>query len=763
MQFSLYGPLHGVTGYDTVVRAFIKEWYYQGHTMAAAEFEKWSNLKMMSDIDQILHEVKTMPAFEPEFHINFCLLEQAKLNLNAPNIIYTMFESNKIPEMWVRESSKLDLVVVPTEFNRKSFVDSGIPESKVAVCPCPLDIQKIKSAGTLNIKTHTGEEYMKYKHRFLNVSEFIQRKNVEQLIQCWLDETKETDDACLLLKLNSNSGFRLDFLKAKIDTWVANKKSAPIFIYTDFLSEASMLSLYNSCTHYITTSYGEGWGLGESTCGVLGKRVIAPQSSAFTEYLNVDNSYPVMCQKIRAMQDGPTAFYYAGSDWWGPLVYSVRRVIRKSINEANEGENKKGALLSKQLIEKCDSFRVANRLLNQIKNITPKRGKVLVPVNKEQLNYNFLMVCKSLGTPCGIADHSFNLFKSTNTEENKKLYSGNLLIRGEPVEYNAILEGNDLHVLNLQLEYQFASPARLELLLKYCNNSDIIPTITMHTVNPQAYSYHDVMANNRCNIIVSSGKMKRLLYDRCGIKDEHDHKVVKVIPMGMTKDNITSFKTRDDGKFRIGFFGFCYFHKGIDKLIDYMSQASGDKQCLILSSKPTNDRGYFEKMNSFSKKVNKGNISWIPDYLEEAQIVDALSSCDLIFLPYSEYGGVGVSAAVRTCLKAGVPIVGFDNSFFRDVVHDSKLIEFVGSNPDDYCQWSTNLEGYIANMQKDLQAFKTAYVEKRDQFVNDYSYDNVAKMHLEYFRELVLEKLDKEAAKKKVAEDLAEATAKMGY
>ena len=739
MQFSIYGPFKGgITGYDYVARAFIKEWYHQGHTMSGLDFEKWSGIKMATEIDPILNEIQAAQLQDTDFHINFCLMDQAKLNLNTMNVMYTMFESNKCPPIWVQESDKLDLVVVPTEFNRKTFVDSGVPSEKVIVCPCPLDINKIKAAETLNIKSHTGEDYSKYKHRFLNVSEYVSRKNIEQLIQCWADETKPEDDACLLLKLNSNSGFRLDFFKEKLDTLIREKKCAPIFMYNEYLPEKAMLALYNSCTHYITTSYGEGWGLGESICGILGKRILAPASSAFTEYLNTDNSYPIMVQKIRAIQDGPTAIYYAGSDWWGPLLYSVRRIIRKSINEANQGENQKGQLLSKQLSEKCDSFRVANKLLNQIKEHKPKRSKAIVPVNPNELSkYNLLMICKSIGTSCGIADYTNNLHKGMVAESAKSDYNPPMLIRGEPIQYHEIMEKHDVQIFNIQLEYQFISPLRLKMMLEYANNSNIIPTITMHTANPNAYPYHDVLANNKCNIVVSSNKMRRILYDKCGIKDEHDHKVIKVIPMGINSENATKYQSRNDGKFRIGFFGFCYPHKGIDKLLDYMSQASDEKQCLILSSKPANDRGYFDKMFEFAKKCNKGNLTWVGDYLEEKQIIDALATCDLIFLPYSSYGGTGVSAAIRTCLKAGVPIVSFDNEFFCDVVHDEGLVSFIGDKPQDYNDWCKNLDDYISLMNKDLEGFKRTYLEKRDAFLTKYSWENVGKMHYEYFKELI--------------------------
>ena len=737
-QFSAFGPYRGCTGYDTLMRSFLREWYAQGHQMATVEFEKWSNMRGPTEIDPILQETDAHAKngdIDCQFHINFSLLDQTRLNPNIMNVCYTMFESSKICPQWVEGAKRLDLIVVPTEFNRKTFAESGIPANKLAVCPCPLDIEKITTpVPIVGLKAFGGEDIMKYKHRFLNCSEFINRKNVEQLIQVWCDETKETDDACLILKLNSNSGVKLDFFKQKVEQCVKNKKCAPIFLFTKFINDNLMLALYQNCTHYISMSFGEGWGLSESTCGVLGKRVLAPRSTAFLDYLNEENSYPIQVNTIRANQDGPTAGYYFNSNWYNPIIYSARRNIRLSIKEANEGESKKGPLLAKQLKEKCDSFKVAAKLLSIIDKHNPKKSNnPLGASDYKKHDYNFMLVCKSYDTKCGIADYSKNLWNAANVEANKRLYKGNIVIKGEAVDYTRVMEENDIHVMNIQLEYQFISPRRLRLLLDYCVNTGIKPCVTLHTVNPRAYDYHEAMLETNCNVVVSSKTMADVLTSRCGF----DPKNVKVIPMGINKVGVTTAKKRDDNFIRIGFFGFTYFHKGIDKLVQYMGEYGANKQCIVFSTKPENDRGYFDKVKGMFDKANKGNMQWVTEYLDENVIIEGLSTCDVIFLPYSEYGGVGVSAAVRTCLKAGVPILAFENSFFKDVVKDSNLIEWVGNDPDDFNDWSDHLNQYLDVLAKSKDQVKGVYEQNRDKFLEVYSWENMASRYLEHFNDLI--------------------------
>jgi len=744
MNFSLFAPYRGITGYDIVVREFMRRFHELGHNIASVEHKLWSNQQFQTEIDPIIEEYEANtqdPSFNPKFHLNFSLIDQAQLNLNTLNVVYTMFESDSICKHWVNHAKRLDLIVVPTEFNKQTFAKSGIPESKLFVCPVPLDLEKIQGERKPRaIYSYNGDDLSKYKHRFLHVSEYVTRKNFDGLVRAWCDETKDTDDACLLIKLNSNSGLKLDFIKKKLDKLLKrHKKCAPIFFYGSFLSTELMFDLYHWCTHYVTTSFGEGWGMSESICGVLGKRVVAPNSSAFTEYLNKDNAYIFATQTMSCTQTGPTAPYYAGSKWFAPIHFEVRKNLRKSIKEANEGEDQKGKLLSEKLKTLCNPTNAAKRLLDHIRKFKPTRSEpITVDLGKDSNNFNYLMVCKTLKTQCGIADYTEDLYKGMIAESNKDLYSSHIITKGDATNYQALLDSNSIHLVNLQLEYQFISEDRLTLLLEYCKNSNIVPVITMHTVNPRAYSYHEVLMKYKCPIIVSSQLMKDCLI-RIGFGPEHP---IKVIPMGIANYNIFQTKTPSstDKKFTLGFFGFGYKHKGIDKVLQYMALHGQDKECRIFSTKPFNDRGDFDKIQNMWKKMNAKNIAWCDEFLPESQLVTELAKCDAIFLPYSEYGGLGVSAAIRTCLKAGAPIVAFENSFFKDIVHEEGLVKFVGSDPEEFDEWSGNLNKVIKDLESAKHTSRVAYEKHRNNFIKKYNWDEVAKMYLLHYQDLLNDK-----------------------
>ncbi len=746
MNLTLFGPFRGLTGYDSLVRTYIEELVNQGHNVQTIEFERWSNTRTNTEIDALLE--KTCNAnISPDVHLNFCLLDQTRLNPHTANLCYTMFESDAICSSWVDCAQRLDKVIVPTEFNFKSFASSKAGEKrelciapdKLEVCPVPLNIKKLFGADAeFKMMGYGGVDILKeYKHVFLNVSENIPRKNIEGLVRAWIDETKPEDNACLVLKLSSNFAFKLEFFGEKLRELIKEKKCAPIYFLGDFLSDKQMLALYRQCTHYISCSFGEGWGISESICGALGKRLVVPRSTAFSSYLTDDTAYLTMVSSVPAVQDGPTQRYYSNSNWYAPVTFSVKKMIRKSIKDAEAGDLSKCIAVAAKLQNMCDVTKCTQRLVEIAQNIqsTTHRSTyingeslfnpVRTPSSPQEMNVS--VICKSLGAKCGIADYTSELVNQFGNESNKGKFQNPLILNGESCGYRAVFDRNDVHVVNLQLEYQFISPANLANFASYCKNSNIKLIVTLHTVNPRCFDYHEVLMNYNVKVIVSSQVMADCLTKRCGFSPEN----VKVIPMGISPNHVMKPAEKKTDDFRIGFFGFGYQHKGIDRLLRYMVDHQ-ESNALVLSTKPTNDQGYFDRLLQSSQIPN---VRWVTEHLPEPSVVRGLRSCDLIFLPYSEYGGLATSAAIRTCLKAGIPIAAFDTCFFNDVVGESGLVKFVGNNPANYQDWSTKLTEYINELKNNKQLY-TEFVERRDKFVQDYSWTKVAGLHLDYFFEV---------------------------
>src|SRR5207247_11184257 len=86
-------------------------------------------------------EVHTVPADAPaELFVSHTLplLQQPSPHARF-NIARTMFETDRLPAGFVERLNRMDRIWVPSEFNRETFVRSGVDPDKIAVLPGAID------------------------------------------------------------------------------------------------------------------------------------------------------------------------------------------------------------------------------------------------------------------------------------------------------------------------------------------------------------------------------------------------------------------------------------------------------------------------------------------------------------------------------------------------------------------------------------------------------------------------------------------------
>lgn len=666
MKVQIYGPVDGPTGYDEITRNLIFGYYLRGDNVAIKPYAGWSPFVVDHAYRELFERLYKKQDNKPiDVNINVCLPCQAQPVGHAINILYSMFEADRIPANWADAANLMDAVIVPTEFCRKAWIRSGVAISKLRVVPIGLDTHGVYTADTkpIDLYTETGEALVsKYKYRFLNMQEFISRKNLEGLLKAWEIATNTpgfpTNDACLVLKINAYSGSRMKTLKAVI---AAYKPKAPVYIYSRVVSDSALPGLYAMCTHYITTSFGEGWGLSEHKAGLMGKVVIAPESTSFTAFLDKDTAYMVPAARVPAVQDGATSLFYEGAYWFQPDVQLIADAIVKSLNDTERGPK-----LAAKLRTEFPFSRYVEGINNVCKELARPKARVDLKVNSKPQVLHF---CQSYGQECGIGNYTKQLY---DTLQASYPDLSQMLVGGSDLVLEKVITTNKLSAVHLHLEYQFMHPTRLAYLANVAHNKGISLITTMHTVNRDAAVYHNVLSKYCDKIVVQSEAMKKEYMLWGGWDRTPDD--IRVIPLACdAKNNITNEFTDGQRRFVVGFFGFTYFHKGLDRLFLAMSALANrqDRAYFLraFSKKPRQDAvGYSEHCEWLLNTLKmQSKILWNHEYLEESKLISFLASCNLIVLPYSDYGGVGVSAAVRTCLKAGTPIITSDSTFFSDI------------------------------------------------------------------------------------------------
>ena len=257
-------------------------------------------------------------------------------------------------------------------------------------------------------------------------------------------------------------------------------------------------------------------------------------------------------------------------------------------------------------------------------------------------------------------------------------------------------------------------------------NRGIKSIVTQHTFSPSAIEYNDVLCEYADRVVVPSELVYKkyrnygannlsIINAGCNYIDEEVLK--RIEPSG-----------KMDNKFVIGFFGFSYFHKGLHKLIEAFSKLSKNYNNLflfILSNKPAGDQqNYYEYCKDLISLYGIKDYLWNDSYVTELDILKILSNCNLIVLPYSEYGGYGTSAAIRTCMSVNKPILVSDVSWFSDVP-ENVVIKYKDNNLESAI--SHLLHGYDFNV----------YLSNMKEYVYNNRWENCAKKHIELYDDLI--------------------------
>ncbi len=242
-------------------------------------------------------------------------------------ILYSMFEGPRISRTWAKQSLAADMVIVPTESSRLAWASQGYPEDRLRVCPLGVDAEPAAAdAPPLTLVDGNGRRVDSYRHRFLNVSDAIPRKNLDGVLRVWLRATSRGDDAVLILKPgkggNETARRHLQAIVRQTQDHVGRSfaDAAPIVLVDQPLSEAEMTGLFRTARYYWSLSHGEGWDLPLSKAGAMGMGLIAPAHSSYLDYLDGRFARLIPCTT------GPAHLPYSsepwepffGLDWWNP-------------------------------------------------------------------------------------------------------------------------------------------------------------------------------------------------------------------------------------------------------------------------------------------------------------------------------------------------------------------------------------------------------------------------------------------------------------
>jgi glycosyltransferase involved in cell wall biosynthesis len=300
---------------------------------------EWGTARLPAEAAETWFDTLGQPV-AGEITLHFTMPHQVVPSDRPLDVNYTMFEATRIPDIWVEAGRRCALVVVPTESSRQAWLASGFPATRLVTCPLGINPETFGGpTEPLTILTQGDTPITGYRVRFLNLSELGPRKNLIGLLRTWLLATRRDDDAILLVKLGRYApgwfeSLLVDLRQVERQAGNSFDLAAPVEFLFDLLPDGDLPRLYATATHYISLSHGEGWDQPMVEAAASGLQLIAPDHSAYRDYLTPETATLIPSREIPAHFKGDPELrqLFAGATWWEPDEDAAAMAIRAAID-----------------------------------------------------------------------------------------------------------------------------------------------------------------------------------------------------------------------------------------------------------------------------------------------------------------------------------------------------------------------------------------------------------------------------------------------
>lgn len=199
------------------------------------------------------------------------------LSLQPPyKIIYTMFESDKIPDDWLSYLQAAHMVLVPSKWCQEVFKKAGI---EARVVPLGYDHHSYQYIPRVN-KREAHEPFV-----FLHYNAFNIRKGFLEVFKAFNKAFDKSEPVKLVLKTVVDRPYQ---------RFPINYEHYPnIEVIEGKLSEMQMFQLMGRSDCFIFPSRGEGFGITPLECMATGMPAIVPNAHGISEYFNDEYMYEV--------------------------------------------------------------------------------------------------------------------------------------------------------------------------------------------------------------------------------------------------------------------------------------------------------------------------------------------------------------------------------------------------------------------------------------------------------------------------------------
>lgn len=287
-------------------------------------------------------------------------------------ILFTLWETDLLPLSWIGPLCAMDEVWLPGSWNHSIF-EAALAVSPFSSVPVlrtvglPMAVPELDRLPPLDLRHPDSGISLTAEHMvFYTVSQWGPRKNIEDLVRAYWQAFKNDERVVLLLKVwgpdYSEGSFELiEQRLAALRLTIPVADVAPLGLIREPLSEEYTWSLHKACDCYVSTSRGEGLGLGMLEAGLVGNGVISSSFGEQSSYLDRDTSLTVNHELVSVPVFDLNSPYGPPQRWaqvdTTDLVATYRRAY-----EHRESLAERGSKLRDLLLARCQPQKVAERI-----------------------------------------------------------------------------------------------------------------------------------------------------------------------------------------------------------------------------------------------------------------------------------------------------------------------------------------------------------------------------------------------------------------
>ncbi|APH06596.1 glycosyltransferase [Bacillus weihaiensis] len=241
----------------------------------------------------------------------------------------TMFETDRIPQEWVKKLNELSEIWVPSKFNIETFHHSGVDRNKLQIMPGAIDEAKFNRHHVKPYSIPTSRTFT-----FLSVFDWSIRKGWDILLKSYIESFTDEDDVTLVIKLS-----RINEPTAKVEQLIneikqeSNCKNPPHILLIDKeMTEDEIIQLYCACDVFVLPTRGEGWGRPFMEAMALEIPVIATNWSGHLEFMNETNSYLIEVEKLIPVPSSMPP-HFLNHLWAQPSLEHLKVLMKKVVKD----------------------------------------------------------------------------------------------------------------------------------------------------------------------------------------------------------------------------------------------------------------------------------------------------------------------------------------------------------------------------------------------------------------------------------------------